>query len=289
MGKNARPDLPWADAPFLLALSRGRSFSAAAAELGVDRTTVARRLDRLETQFGTKLFERQSGQLELSQDGRKIMSSVERAEQELSQLNADQGDHRFGYGKVRISLSEHVLAGFSHQLVQFINDHPQVFLELTTSDRFVDLYKYEADILLRIARAPPEKLQSIDLGAVTFELYRRADQTDAAQSFLALPGQTDISSMMEGATPSETAIAAVDGVLATRDMILAGGGSGILPKFLGHCDPRLSPCPGRLRPDTFRLTMSCLPEQRNLHRIRIVMKDLSGLIGQALGNLNAKD
>ncbi len=285
-GKNAHRKLPWGDVPFFLALARKKSFSAAAEDLRVDRTTAARRLDKLEASFGIKLFERHSGQLELTQDGRRIMASVERAEQELGQLNADLDNHHKAYGRVRISLSEHVLVGFADQLNQFIQEHPEVFVELITSDRFVDLHKYEADIVLRIAKAPPEKLKNIDLGAVTFGVYQRADQEGKVSSFWAMPGQSELTRQMAKINTQAVVKAAIDGVLPTREMVLAGGGAGVLPKFLGENDQGLVLAATAEQRSSYRMTISCLPEQRNLHRIRIVMKELSMLIRQALSDLD---
>lgn len=286
MGKNAQAKLLWADAPFILSLGRGRSFAAAATDLGVDRTTVARRLERLEAQLGTMLFERVSGQLEFTQEGRRVMSFVERAEQELSQLPSDQDSKRHVFGKVRISVSEHVLAGFADQLSQFIVEHPEVFLELTTSDRLVDLYKYEADIILRIGKAQPDKLHSVDLGAVNFGLYQRASLLEPVETLLALPGQTELPKKMRPKNDQARIVAAIEGVLPTRDMILAGAGAGVLPTFIGHGDTRLQLRSHDASVGPYRLSMSCLPEQRNFARIRLVMTHLTTSITKALKELN---
>jgi DNA-binding transcriptional LysR family regulator len=282
MGKNAHKKLPWAEAPILLSLARCKSFAAAAQDLGIDRTTVARRLEKLESQLRTRLFERLSGQLELTQDGRRILSVIERAEQEMGQLQSDEDERRFAHGKVRISLSQHVLSAFAPQFNEFIAAHPAIFLELTTADRFVDLFKYEADIILRIGKTLPDALHNIDLGAVHFGLYRRADQSGPVPDIWVRSGKTAPPGPLQSVHPDATAIAAIDGVLPTRDMILTGSGAGILPRFLGDSDARLASCPPAFPVDKYRMSISCLPEQRNLHRIRIVMKNLSAVLAKTL-------
>lgn len=282
MGNYAHVELPWAEAPILLALARCKSFVTAAQELGVDRTTVARRLGKLEAQLNTRLFERLSGRLELSQDGRRILSVIERAEQEMSQLQSNKRDKRFSHGKVRISLSQHVLSAFAPQINEFIAQYPEIFLELTTSDRFVDLFKYEADVILRIGKSSPDTLHSIDLGAVRFGLYRRVDQSGPVRAVWVRAGKTKIPGQMRSENGDVVTVAAIDGVLPTRDMILTGGGAGILPKFLGDSDARLATCPFDFPVDNYRLSISCLPEQRNLHRIRILMKNLSAVLTETL-------
>lgn len=287
MGINARTPLPWSDAPFLLALARSGNFMAAASELGVDRTTVARRLDRLEERLGTKLFERTSGELELTLHGRRTLAVMERAEQELSHLYPDKDDARIAFGKVRVSLSPHVLAGFSGEIIRFAASHPQIFLVLTTSDRFVDLHRYVADIALRVAVTRPHDLHSIDLGPVRFGLYRRSDQTGPVRAVFALPGQTELSRDFVPHAEPTIVVASVDGVLPTRELVLAGGGAGILPQFIAENDPRLAFVSAGLSEGRHRLWMSCLAEQKANARISTAMKGLSGEIAQRLKTLDA--
>ncbi|MFY0681305.1 MAG: LysR family transcriptional regulator [Thalassovita sp.] len=282
MGKNARSELPWADVPILLALMRRKSLGAAAEALGVDRTTVARRLERLEAQLGTQLFERISGKLVATDAGRRILSAAERAEQELSSLNPTESEQRFKHGKVRIALSEHVLAGFAPQLSEFVHAHPDVFLEFVTSNRFVDLSKYEADIVIRIGRIPSEKMYTKDLGQVNFALYRRADEIGPLRIFWPRAGETDMPPVLRRDHPDAVSLAAIDGVLPTRDIILSGGGAGILPRFLGDGDTRLTAISTDLSESPYRLFIGCLQEQRNLHRIRLVMQKLTKKLAEAL-------
>jgi len=282
LGENAQTELPWGEVPVLLALARGKSFAVAAQMLGIDRTTVARRLERLEAQLDTQLFDRVAGGLSLTQHGRRILAVSERAEQELSHIQTNCEERRIKYGKVRISVSEHVLSAFAPQLNAFMNDHPDLFLELTTSNRLVDLAKYEADVVLRIGKRPTATLHTRDLGEVRFAYYRRQDETGPILTFWPRAGETEVPAQLLKDHPDAKVVAAIDGVLPTRDMILAGGGAGALPHFLGGSDDRLIPCSEDILPDTFRLFMGCLPEQRNLQRIQIVMKHLSKSLSQSL-------
>lgn len=275
-------NLPWSEVPILLALMREKSLMAAAGELNVDRTTVARRLERLEASLGLQLFERLNGKLEPTEHGRRLYSIAERAEQELSDIQSDDEDKRFEYGKVRISTSEHVLSAFAPQISQFIADHPKILMEITTSNRFADLSKYEADIVLRIGRKPTPSLKTVDLGNVRFGFYKRRDEEGPLQKIWTHPAETKLSEKIANLHPDAKVSAIIDGVLPTREMIISAGGAGVLPKFLGDNDDRLIQCSDDFLPAKYRLFMGCLPEQRNLRRIQIVMRDLSKLLEQAL-------
>lgn len=281
-GKFAHPSLPWADVPFLLALARSTSFVAAAEELNVDRTTVARRLERIESRLNSTIFERNNGQLTLNAQGRRIAAIAERAEQELSEVQPNTHDRRVTYGKVRLSVSEHVLSAFAEHFAAFSKSHAEIFLELTTSDRFVDLFKYEADIVLRIGQSPPPGLHTIDLGTVGFGYYRRRDETGPLTTYWPRVGETDVPKHLLKDHPDIEPLAAIDGVLQSRDLVLAGGGTAVLPRFLGDLDDRLVLCSKASSPSKFRLYAGCLPEQRNLQRIKLTMKTLSATISKVL-------
>lgn len=281
-GNFAHSNLPWADVPFLLALARNKSFMAAAEDLQVDRTTVARRLDRIETHLNNRIFERDNGQLTLNAQGRRIVAIAERAEQELSEIQPDIHDRRKKFGKVRISMSEHVLSGFAGQLAALAKAHPEIYLELTTSDRFVDLFKYEADVVLRIGQTPPAELHTLDVGPVQFAYYRRENEIGPLKTFWPRVGQTNVPEVLRRNHPEIETLAAIDGVLPSRDAVLVAGGTTILPCFLGDFDPRLTVCSKAQLPSKFRLYLGCLSEQRNLHRIKLVMKYLSESLSDIL-------
>lgn len=283
MGKNAQTNLPWSEIPVLLSLTRSGSLSAAALQLGVDRTTVARRLEKLEAKLEQRLFERQDGKMLPTPYGQRMFSRAELAEQELSDFGSNSADKRYEYGKVRISMSEQVLTGFSPQLAQFIADHQEVFLEITTTNSFADLSKYEADVVLRISRSPTQSLKMMDLGPVLFGLYQRKGSTRSHQNIMTHPRDEELLNKLSSIHPDAKLAAAIDGVLATREMILSSGGAGVLPRFLADADERLELLLNDLMPPKYRLFMGCLPEQRNLRRIQVVMRHLSQSLSNALG------
>jgi len=285
MGNNAQIDLPWSDMPILLALVRHKSLSAAARNLKVDRTTVARRLDRLEAQLGVQLFERLSGNLVPTDQGRRVLSIAERAEQELSSLEASDKQAGFKFGKVRIAVSEHVFAAFASYLNCMIHEQRDILFEFTTSNRFADLSKYEADIVLRIGRIPADNMRTIDLGGVHFALYRQKKETGSLRVFWPRAADAEIPMSVRKQHPEAQIVAAIDGVLPTREMIVEAGGAGILPRFLGDRDDRLIACADDIPVGNYHLFIGCLSEQRNLNRIRIAMRQLERVLRQALSEL----
>jgi len=78
--------MEWNDVRHFLALSRAGSVRAAGAQLGVSHSTVARRVEALETKLATRLFDRNRDGYSLTQAGRQMIPGAERIEKEMSAL-----------------------------------------------------------------------------------------------------------------------------------------------------------------------------------------------------------
>src|SRR5688500_17022353 len=95
----------WDDLRVFLAAARGRSLAGAALRLGMDATTVGRRIQRLESALGATLFVRSAKGLTLTSAGARLHQSAVSIEAAVE--TAREGDTRPGVsGTVRISASE---------------------------------------------------------------------------------------------------------------------------------------------------------------------------------------
>lgn len=139
------------DLRLFLAARRTESLAAAAVSLGVDRTTVGRRLDELEQRLRAPLFVRTRGGLRPTEAALRLQPGAERILADLRALEAaalatDAAVH----GVVRLATSEG-LAGFLVQrgLLGLAQRHPELSLEISTGNRPVALARGEADLSLR--------------------------------------------------------------------------------------------------------------------------------------------
>lgn len=70
-------DFEWSDLRYLLTVARSGSLTAAARQMGVEHSTVSRRITALETALGAKLFDRRTGGLLLTPQGERLMAAAE--------------------------------------------------------------------------------------------------------------------------------------------------------------------------------------------------------------------
>lgn len=127
-----------------------KSLSRAAAELGVPRATVSRRLMRLEERLGTRLLRRTTRSLVLTPSGdtfyrhaRIVLDAVKSAEQSVRNEGTEI------IGDLRVSVPPLLDEGFFAMITGFAKAHPRVRLQVHFSSRHVDLRRDGYDVALR--------------------------------------------------------------------------------------------------------------------------------------------
>jgi DNA-binding transcriptional LysR family regulator len=151
---NMQPE-NWNDLRYLLAIKRGQTLSAAAQQLGVDDTTVSRRLAALQSTFGAQLLQRRAdGTLVLTPTGDAMASRAEVMEHQFNRI-ADifQADHDPCVGTIRLTSVPIVVNRLLVPAVKLLLDgHPNLQVELIPESRNLSLTRREADLAVRIGR-----------------------------------------------------------------------------------------------------------------------------------------
>lgn len=145
-----------------------RSFSGAAAAIGVSKATVSKAIARLETQLGTSLFHRTSRRLTLTDSGNAL---AERAGRILGEAQAAEeaalDAARAPSGLVRIAAPITFGIRFvSDAIADLLVEHPGIQIDLRLSDARVDIVADGFDIALRIADLPDSSLRARRLAPV---------------------------------------------------------------------------------------------------------------------------
>ena len=142
----------WNDLRFFLAVAKEGSTLAAARALGVNQSTVQRRLADLEAQLGQRLVERLPSGYQLTELGTAILphaKAVAASAQDFEQALRDLG--RAHVGIIRVTCPEPIAFRLTQSgiLDRFHAKHPGLQVEFVLSDQYVDLAKGEADVALR--------------------------------------------------------------------------------------------------------------------------------------------
>jgi DNA-binding transcriptional LysR family regulator len=159
-----------------------RSLSRAAAELGMPRATLSRRLARLEERLGARLLRRTTRSLTITDAGealyrhaRIVLDAVREAEASIQRSDAVRGN-------LRVSLPPMVSSAFFDLLAEFAGAHPEVRMQIHFSTRHVDLQRDGYDVALRAT-------SKLEPGLVARTLMRFHFIAVAAPAYLAAHGR----------------------------------------------------------------------------------------------------
>ncbi len=165
--------LNWNDVRHFLEVVQSGSATRAAARLGINHTTVYRRISALEKQLGKNLFERLNNGWVLTPVGESIVAYAESMAENVNnierQIFAD--SHELS-GLLRVTAPDHC---FEHLVMpaigQFIQRYPEIKLELVATADELDLASREADVALRGTNHPPPNLVGKRIAQIGFEAY----------------------------------------------------------------------------------------------------------------------
>ncbi|WP_083260276.1 LysR substrate-binding domain-containing protein [Marinobacter sp. X15-166B] len=165
--------MDWDDLRYIRALAATGTLAGAAGALGVNHSTVFRRLGRIERNLGVRLFERHREGLALTAAGEEAAASAERLGIEVDELERRLAgrDQRPG-GTVRLTTTDTLLTGvLGPVLAGFRRRYPAIRLEVTTGNPFLSLTRRDADIALRPTADPPETLVGRKIAEIATAVY----------------------------------------------------------------------------------------------------------------------
>ena len=179
--------LEWDDLRYFLAFARAGSMQAAAKALGVNQSTVQRRIAELEERVGRRLVERHLSGYRLTELGEELRPAAEGVEAAVAAFERHLAACDKGLtGTIRVTCGS-VLAGRLQRtplIDAFHTLHPGLRVELVISDRFLDLSKGEADIAIRLGEPQDEALVGRKIAEAPWAVY-------ASRAYVELHGRPD--------------------------------------------------------------------------------------------------
>lgn len=261
-------DFDWNNLRSFLAVARSGRLTAAASRLGLDHTTLSRRLAALEQALKAKLFDRSPTGYTLTEQGRRLLPIAE--QMESLALGADEavgGTAACVEGVVRIGSPEGFGSYFLAPRVGRLGEHyPELQIQLVAASAVFSLSRRDADIVIAVSRPPAgrlvaSKLIDYDLGLYAAPAYLAAHppiESAAGLSrhrFVSYIGDllnfAELDFLQHVAPDGSTSLESSNLVAQLR-ATLAGAGLCVLPAFLAEQEPGLV----RVLPEEVKLTRS---------------------------------
>ncbi|MGV9678673.1 LysR family transcriptional regulator [Nocardia sp. NPDC003482] len=160
----------------LLAVGRSGRFVSAADELGLNHTTISRRIAALEHALGGRVLTRVTGGWELTELGREALAAAEAVESAVRSLAADADGARTLEGMVRISATD----GFSAYIAapsaaRVQRRHPRLAVEIVAATRRASVQRSGVDLEVVVGEPKVLRAQAIRLGDYCLGLYGSRD------------------------------------------------------------------------------------------------------------------
>jgi DNA-binding transcriptional LysR family regulator len=283
-------DLSWDDFRFAKAIAEARSLGGAAERLGVNHSTVFRRLAQIEHRLGARLFERGRGGYALTPCGEEMVRLAERMGDDIVAFERKATGHDLRpSGELRVTTNDTLFVHLlSDVLAAFRRAHPEIILDVVVANEVLNLSKRDADVAVRATDRPPEALIGRRVAEIGWAIFGPAQL--AGKPFD--PRAHDwvgLGDPLSGLKPAkwlrdhvgeERIVYRINTVLGLAEAAAAGIGLALLPCFMGAATPglaRLAAPVAGLETGLWLLTHADL---RNTARVRAFLDFAAAEIGR---------
>jgi DNA-binding transcriptional LysR family regulator len=288
--------LDWDDLRYFLAVHRSATLARAASALGINATTVGRRLAALEERLEARLFDRTPDGYALTPAGRDLLARAHTIEAETFAIERELvGADRRPTGVVRVTATETLATRFvMPHLPVFRARYPEITLALECTNRRVSLARREADVALRLARprednVVPRRLTAIDLGLYAAARYLdqrgtpRDPETTLEGHDVILFADSRAFALENGWFQPRIARARIamrsDSVSSIYAATLAGVGLALLPAVVADRDAALRRVPTATSPAPREIWQAVHADMQKNGRVRVVLDFLAEVLG----------
>jgi DNA-binding transcriptional LysR family regulator len=275
--------LNWDEFRLVKAIADSRSLVGAAEALGLNHSTVFRRLGAIEATLGSQLFERSRSGYEPTAAGEEMVALATTMSESIVEFERRiAGRDVKPTGELRITTVDTIAAYLlAPILARFREMYPGVVLDLILAMQNLNLSRRDADIALRVTNEPPETLIGRKIGPVRWAIYGSesilAKHGDKAVEEASWIGFGDNFSAHAGKRWMERVVGLrrqvwrVNSVLSMAEAAAASGGLALLPCFVGDANAKLKRIGAPLADLDLDLWILTHPDLRQAARVRAFM------------------
>lgn len=226
----------WDDFRYFHAVATHGSFSVAARKLGVNHSTVSRRIQALEQQHGVRLFDRTRSGYAMTEAGAAVFEIIEQAQESIQKASRVMlGQDSRLEGKIKLTTPHDFFeACLVEPLKTYCTDNPAIELNLAVTAGLRDLANREADIAVRMTPKPPDYLVGKRITHMQHGIYVRKDldwQAMERTPIVVWFGDTDIPGWARDNFPNPRIALRVDDLTSMHHAVSAGYGIARMPCF----------------------------------------------------------
>lgn len=293
-------NLGWDDFRLVKAVSDARSLPKAANLLGINHSTVFRRLGQIEDSLGITLFDRHRTGYVLTPAGEEMVTLAERLSDDITRFTRKlAGREVTPAGELRVTTNDSLLIYLLTPLFAGFRDQcPDVRLDIVISNEALNLSKRDADVAIRATDTPPENLVGRRVARIAWALYGRTSEFpdpsafDKATMFERnwvslgdnLGSLQAVKFVRENVRPEKIAYK-ISSVVGVAEAVEQGLGIGHLPCFIADTRPGLIRLAGPEPDYAADLWLLTHPDLRQSARVRLFMDFLATGISHRRGLL----
>lgn len=271
----------WDDIRVFLSVARKGSVTGAGVQLGVNHSTVSRRLSALEKRLGVRLFERLPTGYALTPGGEEILEKAEKMEDAAIEMDRKVlgRDSRLS-GKVRLTTPVSVATVILFpELATLATSYPDIEMQLIGSNNVLSLTRREADIAVRVTNKPDENLFGRKLVQIAYAVYGPRSQSSFPADTPCIAWDDEIAWDFGAAPTASIKALCPDARIGFRTntdetrvaAIAAGLGIAELPCYVGDADSRLKRLSEPIVYPGWELWLLTHKDLRTTARIRAVL------------------
>lgn len=234
----------WDDYRFVQAVAQARSLVGAAESLGVNHSTVFRRINAVEEALGTRLFERGRAGYALTPAGEEMVALAERMAGDIVSFERKvAGRDVKPSGELRVTTNDTLMVYLlTPVFASFLKTCPDIRLDIVVSNATLNLSKRDADVAIRASTTPPETLVGRKVCPAVWGLYGPPALAGAAMADILETCWIGYGENLAHIAPArwmdrelapERIVLRLNTVLGVAEAIEAGIGCGALPCFIG--------------------------------------------------------
>lgn len=241
--------MDWDDLRIFHCVARARSLTAAAHRMGVNQSTVSRRLAALERSLGARLANRRAGGVSLTAAGEALLQRAEMVAEQFDQIEREVvGRDARLTGRLRVTCTDNFAYNFAIlQIGRFLRLHPEIDVDLVSDYQLLSLARREADVAIRTMVKPPETLVGRRLFRCALAAYGSPELVagsppepdPASLPWIGYPSEAYNRLMITAHFPAAAIRHRVESNLLRNAMARNGVGVAVTGCFAGDLDPGL--------------------------------------------------